>query len=162
MKFKGQAFETMMLVISVIVAIAILGALLGILGGVGGGFGSDSKDAIKDAIKKIEQRGVGVETKDKVDFNQGSVLPEELVVGTSVSVSQLHIYCVPSDSILCSGDNAPVKIGSPDNSYDVSKKASGTIVVAKGAASTNYHICVGNKEALTTIVSECKNKATSG
>lgn len=57
MKFrqrKGQAFETMMLVISVIVALAILGVLLNILGGVGGLFNpSNPVDSIKKELIRV-------------------------------------------------------------------------------------------------------------
>ncbi|MDP3742703.1 MAG: hypothetical protein Q8R15_05290 [Candidatus Micrarchaeota archaeon] len=56
MKFRqrrGQAFETMMLVISVIVALAILGVLLGILNSLPGIGGADAQQAFKEELKKI-------------------------------------------------------------------------------------------------------------
>jgi len=155
--FRGQAFETMMLVISVIVAIAILGALLGILGGVGGGFGSDSKDAIKDAIKKLEQRGVGIETKEKVDFNPGSALAEELVGGSAIAANQIEIYCSDSSKI-CDPATGPVSFTDGSSSYDVKKKASGVLVIKKLSDKVNYVICIGDKEKLSAIVADCKDR----
>ncbi len=49
---RGQAFETMMLVISVIVALAILGVLLGILNTFSFS-GSDAEQVFKEELKKV-------------------------------------------------------------------------------------------------------------
>ncbi|MFH0714077.1 MAG: hypothetical protein V1722_00350 [Candidatus Micrarchaeota archaeon] len=51
-KRRGQAFETMMLVISVIVALAILGVLLGILNTFSFS-GSDAEQVFKEELKKV-------------------------------------------------------------------------------------------------------------
>ena len=160
MKFRGQAFETMMLVISVIVAIAILGALLGILAGIPGIGTGEAKTAIRDLLKTIEQSGVGIETKEKVDFNVGVTLVDQLVQGTSIQTDLIKLHCAP-DSTICGDDTKPVVISSTQD-LDVKKKVKGTIVVGKASDKRQYHVCIGDIEILSKIKEECRTQMTSG
>ncbi len=68
---KGQAFETMMLVISVIVALAILNVLMGIISGVQLNVQNSVDQQMHDAVKKIADDGYGFSTPQKGVLKKG-------------------------------------------------------------------------------------------
>ena len=80
MAVRGQAFETMMLVISVIVALAILGVLTGILGGLQIGVTSAPDQAMHDQLKQIVSSGYGYSVPQKVTLKKGTTLDLRSVV----------------------------------------------------------------------------------
>ena len=90
---RGQAFETMMLVISVIVAIAILGVLLNILGGLS--FGASKPAAvINDGLKEISTKGYGVTQPKETAFEPGTtILSREVIDGTTIQPSEMRYSC---------------------------------------------------------------------
>ncbi len=128
-KRRGQAFETMMLVISVIVAVAILGVLLGFLGNIGFNV-ANAKTVIPDLIKKVSNEGFGTESKDNVDFaKDDTIYIENLISGSSVPASKLHV-CI-GDEIK---DALEFKTASkPEDAYiNVKSGVKAAIAVCKG------------------------------
>lgn len=77
---RGQAFETMMLVISVIVALAILGVLTGILGGIRTPFGGDPSEKIFTELKKIASSGYGQSLPQQIQIPKGTKLDMRTVL----------------------------------------------------------------------------------
>ncbi|MBU1198118.1 hypothetical protein KJ765_06455 [Candidatus Micrarchaeota archaeon] len=71
---RGQAFETMMLVISVIVALAILAVLLNILNIVKIFNPSDPKDSMSSGLKNVQAKGFGISSPQKVTFSEGNTI----------------------------------------------------------------------------------------
>lgn len=142
---RGQAFETMMLVISVIVAIAILGILLGFIGGIGG-FGANAKTVMPDLMKKVQARGVGLEVKDKVEFSSGDrYFPAEVVGETPVNPANVKFSCNTEAGSICgTGTEQPVTVTS--SQIVVNKKISGAVAVCS-ADGINYRVCIGTTSA---------------
>ncbi|HII39412.1 TPA: hypothetical protein HA318_05425 [Candidatus Micrarchaeota archaeon] len=132
---RGQAFETMMLVISVIVALAILGVLMNILGGIGGGIGSDPKQAIKQKVEEQAGKpGATSPIKTKVTVTELRINKLDVLGGTTLSQDEFEFLCDPaievgeplqcddtSDSrvTLQKGDYYVVACGNPDAAVDV-------------------------------------------
>ncbi len=147
---RGQAFDTMMLVISVIVAIAILGLLLGFLGGIGG-FGAKAKDVIPDLVKKVQAKGFGLELKENVEFNKGDSIYQRDAIGQApISKDDLKFDCVRSDASCGTASDSPVFLGS--NNLVGNQKISLTVAVCLGELSStvgegNYLVLVGKKTA---------------
>ncbi len=131
-KRRGQAFETMMLVISVIVAVAILGVLLGFLGNIGFNV-ANAKTVIPDLIKKVSSEGFGVEAKENVDFSQDDVIyVENMIKGSSIPAANLQI-CVGSN--LKSGDTPlkpPTGTITGDSAIEVKSAVRAAIAACKG------------------------------
>ena len=141
MKKRGQAFETMMLVISVIVAVAILGILLGFLGGIGT-FGANAQTVMPDLVKKVSNTGYGLEVKDNVEFTAGNRFYPRTAIGEApVDEGQITFECANSAAI-CTGDNAPITVQT--DQVIVNSKISGSIAVCTGDGS-KYVILIGNK-----------------
>lgn len=84
MAARGQAFETMMLVISVIVALAILNVLMGIIQGVNVNVQNSVDQQMHDALKQVAKDGYGFSTPQKgvlkkgVRLNSRSILKNDL------------------------------------------------------------------------------------
>jgi uncharacterized protein (UPF0333 family) len=79
---RGQAFETMMLVISVIVALAILAVLMNIIGGITG-IGQGQPDKIMhDALKEMVQKGYGYSQPQEAVIKKATIIDSKQVVGT--------------------------------------------------------------------------------
>ncbi|MEK6923989.1 MAG: hypothetical protein AABW54_02000 [Candidatus Micrarchaeota archaeon] len=132
---RGQAFETMMLVISVIVALAILAVLMGILGGFRFGVG-DPKSAMQDQLSQIQQRGYGSVAAQQVTFEVGDVFLKEAIKNTPILTDDVCIIC---DKTLCT-TTTPIK-------------ASGTCSTTKGFVSvTNPQTSTATKLTVTSKV----------
>ena len=137
---RGQAFDTMMLVISVIVAIAILAILLGFITGIGS-FGTSAKDVIPDKLKKINSAGYGIELVDSAQFKSGDIITNVgLVKGLSILAEDLHICC---DSSLCPTSKDPLSLsGTGASQYlKVVRDVKAAIAVCS-QDSTNYFVAV--------------------
>ncbi len=106
---RGQAFETMMLVISVIVALAILAVLLQILGGFRFGVG-DPKSAMSDQLRQIQGRGYGVLSAQEVTFEVGTVFMKEVIRDIPVLESDVCFIC---DNNLCGVSGKPLVPSTP-------------------------------------------------
>lgn len=154
---RGQAFETMMLVISVIVAIAILTILLGFLGGISFG-ATDAKSVISDLLKAVDRKGVGLDQKAPATFDK-TIFAAEVTAGTAILKEDVKFYC-EDDATFCGGSGgAPINIGSGGaSSIKVTRKANGAIVVCKGEGKTEYSVCVGRPERLNDVADACSSK----
>jgi len=141
MKMRGQAFETMMLVISVIVAVAILGILLSFLGGIGT-FGANAKEVLPDLVKKVSQRGYGVEVRGKVEFTAADRFYRKNAIGESaVAENNLDFFC--DDDAICGDKSAPLTV--TENSIVVNKKITGAIATCTEDG-VEYHIFIAAKD----------------
>ncbi|MFH1750084.1 MAG: hypothetical protein ABH863_00220 [Candidatus Micrarchaeota archaeon] len=160
---RGQAFETMMLVISVIVALAILGVLLNILGVFGGGvIGGKPLSIIKDGLRDLHSRGYGTNTPQKITFEKGEELRRgELVTDLPITSRDIKFSCATdADEICGSGDDAPLDLS---DTLISSKKKIDVIVVtcANEQRDTEPRYCVTISsiskpgQATKTCVIEC-------
>ncbi|MDP2717717.1 MAG: hypothetical protein Q8P02_03160 [Candidatus Micrarchaeota archaeon] len=155
LKFKpmrGQAFETMMLVISVIVAIAILGVLLNILGGVSFGV-NDPTEVMKTELKNIVSSGFGVSQPKEAEFKTGSIILRKAVIADSPVVeNELEFQC--SDSNLCGGTSAPLDV--QRDSVTINRNSKGWIVVCGDDTSTrDPKYCIGIGRQQTGARTDC-------
>lgn len=145
---RGQAFETMMLVISVIVAVAILGILLGFIGGIGT-FGANAKTVMPDLMKKVSQRGSGLEIKDKVEFSAGDRIYQKDAVGEA-AISPNKVTFVCQDTDLCEGDG-PLDI--TEQRIAVNSKINAVIAVCSNDG-VEYKVVVGSQVEATSEKAE--------
>lgn len=109
-KRRGQAFETMMLVISVIVAIAILGVLTGILGGLGT-IGTDWRGTVSQGIKEVGTYGIS--SAKTITVKKGDSLDAKQATQNIQSFIPADVEFILSDQIT-SGQEFEVS-GSDDN-----------------------------------------------
>lgn len=100
---RGQAFETMMLVISVIVAVAILGILLMFIGKIGPFGMTDARTAMQSCLREVHTRGYGLCMKESVNFKAGDiVLRKELLMDVPIPETSLTFQCKDKD--ICTKD----------------------------------------------------------
>jgi hypothetical protein len=140
---RGQAFDTMMLVISVIVAVAILGMLLGFLGGIGG-FGAKAKDVIPDLVKKVQQKGFGLEPKDKVEFTKGDSIYRADAKGTApISTDSVNFMCYDSANSICSSSSDTPLTVSQHGSIVCNENIAVAVVVCFNDRDSTYIVGIG-------------------
>ncbi len=152
---RGQAFETMMLVISVIVAVAILGILLMFIAKIGPFGLSDAKSAMKDGLRTIYNQGYGLSTPAKVTFQAGSVIVRgELTTDIPISSDKIKFNC--SDASIC-GKDLPLFIGNKNDTVTVSSGITAYISVCKGS-SAYYCVAINSEAAAAT--DGCKTLCT--
>ncbi|MBI5036784.1 hypothetical protein HZC09_05575 [Candidatus Micrarchaeota archaeon] len=136
---RGQAFETMMLVISVIVAIAILGVLLNILGGISFGVG-DPKAVMTDGLKSIQAKGFGVTQPKKSNFEVNAyVMRGEVIGDLPVLEDELEFACASSSGI-CDNDKLVVTKKSVDAKTNIEVYIT---VCGDSTKTRNPKYCVG-------------------
>ncbi len=164
---RGQAFDTMMLVISVIVAIAILGVLMNILGGVGSLTGvQDPATVMKNGLKNIVSSGYGTSTPQKLDFPKDAYIDAQSVIGDApILAAEIAFEC--QDTNLCSGSSGALDIKEGGRSSDlasitVNQKTQAWIVICGNADKKDTpRYCVGiarqGAEARTACTSKCLN-----
>ena len=105
MRSRGQAFETMMLVISVIVALAILNVLMGIIQGVQVNIIGTPDDAMHDALREIVKEGFGYSPPLKATLKKATRLDMRSVVKNDLpeldpTGNDANIrFCVNTDEI---------------------------------------------------------------
>ena len=158
---RGQAFDTMMLVISVIVAIAILGVLMNILGGIKIGV-NDPAAVMKTDLKSIVSSGYGISQPKKVDFNKGvEVLPLSVIGDSPITEKELGFFCGTPD--FCQGADSAIDVRK--DMILVNKNSQAYIVVCgnDGAArSQAFKYCVGigrqANDARDVCTKECLGK----
>ncbi|MFQ5406261.1 MAG: hypothetical protein ACE5DI_03845 [Candidatus Micrarchaeia archaeon] len=140
---RGQAFDTMMLVISVIVAVAILGVLLGFIGSINLTT-TDAKMVMSDLMKTVDQRGHGLELKEG-EFAEGSRIFRVDARGElPIKTDKIQFHC-SSNGFCDGGSEAPLKVNGRE-SITVDEKISATIVVCKEVSGGDYHICIGERD----------------
>lgn len=98
---RGQAFETMMLVISVIVALAILNVLMGIIQGVQVNVQGTAQDMMHDELKKLAGDGYGYSTPQKAILKKGTRLNSRAVLKSDLpQLNAKYIrFCVDRQEI---------------------------------------------------------------
>ncbi|MFH1257645.1 MAG: hypothetical protein V1658_01810 [Candidatus Micrarchaeota archaeon] len=109
---RGQAFETMMLVISVIVALAILGVLFSIIGGIRGVTGNPSQE-IEDGFKKLHNKGIGSQPPKVVQFDEGQAIYAKSFETTISGTAEEILFVCDDNSNICgrgSDDSKPISI----------------------------------------------------
>ncbi|MFA6048845.1 MAG: hypothetical protein WC792_02785 [Candidatus Micrarchaeia archaeon] len=156
---RGQAFETMMLVISVIVAVAILGVLLGFIGSINLTT-TDAKMVMTDLLKKVDQQGHGLELKVG-EFAEGSRIFKVDAIGElPIPSDKVEFACANSGRSICGGGSgAPLSVTA--SSVVANQKISAAIVVCKTASGSNkgkYYVCIGDKDNKNSASNDCASK----
>lgn len=153
---RGQAFDTMMLVISVIVAMAILAVLLGFIKGIPV-LGQEPVNIIRTDISNVQQAGFGVQPAQKLVFTKDSlVLREAVTANLPIRPEEVAFACY-SGSVIC-GDNALVV---SDNSMDAKQDltAYGVVCGNERSGTSDVLYCVGigrnSAEARDACVARC-------
>ena len=141
---RGQAFDTMMLVVSVIVALAILAVLLNIFPNLPFP-GSDYKDTVRKELKAMHTQGYGVSVPQKVTVPQGSsFFRGEAIAGLPLKTEDVGFFC--DDSSICNGD--PLQL--QDDTLRSSAKIEVFLAVCANtgrAAQPNYCVSFARKPA---------------
>lgn len=84
---RGQAFETMMLVISVIVALAILAVLMGILQPGIITPGNSPATIMHDGLREISTKGYGITVAKQATFDKGTIILKNDVRGSDLPLT---------------------------------------------------------------------------
>ncbi|MBS3070057.1 hypothetical protein J4220_00945 [Candidatus Micrarchaeota archaeon] len=160
MRFKGQAFETMMLVISVIVALAILGVLLNILGGLSFGVG-DPNAVMQEGLKTVQSKGFGIITAKKATFEKDAlILKRSVIQDVPIAEEELQFAC--GGTAICNADNLDVT----NDKIEANRRIEAQIVVCgdnEKADVPKYCVGVGRsaEEARTACTDKCGIGTTS-
>lgn len=120
---KGQAFETMMLVISVIVALAILGVLLGILGNLPGVGTGDPKLVVKEELKKIAGTYSSGTQPREATLKTGVINTRDITDGTTLLPDSVKF--IVADSL----KDGVIELGESDRSLRATRDLKVTVVV---------------------------------
>lgn len=153
---RGQAFDTMMLVISVIVAVAILAILLGILGPLKPQF-NNPVEIMKSELRSMVSAGFGVSPPREGEFTEGMLILRPAVIGDSpVPSEELAFACEGS---VCQSNSLEVT----DTSVDVKSNLKASIVVCGNERSASkFKYCVGlgrqADDARNACISKCEIK----
>ncbi len=152
---RGQAFETMMLVISVIVALAILAVLMNIIGGIGGIGQGDPDKLMNDKLKNVVTQGYGCTPPTKAVIKRGTTIFAKQIRGDIVSIQDTDKIEVKADAGskitgFSSTDfsSASAKIGT---SAMTSAEAQISFVVCGDATNGKYRICIAQKETVDPV-----------
>ncbi len=152
---RGQAFETMMLVISVIVALAILAVLLNIIGGIGGIGQGEPDKLMHDKLKDVSA-SYGCSAPTKATLKRGTTIFAKQVRGDIVSIQDKDVFNFQVDAQGLPGvtgtsgtvDNANLKaatLSSPEAQIIFVVCADPTGIQGK------YKVCISNKDSSPTI-----------
>jgi len=148
-KTRGQAFDTMMLVISVLVAMAILAVLMNVLNSLN--FNPNSaKEIMKTELKSIATSGYGTSSPKEVAFKKDEYIDVKSVLGdASITENEVQFKCGSESTDLCSGSDAPLNIEeSPGTgSIIVNKNTKAYVVVCGDDSKGQYCISVGRQGA---------------
>ena len=151
-KKRGQAFETMMLVISVIVALAILGVLMGILGNVGGNISADPGQVMKDKLNEIGGKYSAGTTPVTASFPKKTYEVKELVAESSaVLESDLKFVITPKLE-----ESQVLEIDGEGKSFTVLKAFKGVIVACSDPDNNSYVIAIGREKEEKDTASLCR------
>jgi len=152
MRLKGQAFETMMLVISVIVALAILGVLLNILGGISFGVGS-AESVMQDGLKNVQSRGFGITVAKKATFEKDSlILKQSVIKDVPIPDDVFAFKC--DDTIICSTN----KLDVTESRIDAKARLDAYIVVCGDETRSPLKYCVGLGSSELNARTACTTK----
>ena len=105
-KLRGQAFETMMLVISVIVALAILAVLLNVLNIVKPP-GGDPVSTMHNDLQSIQSTGFGITAPKQITLTQSQVvLRNSVIQSIPIQTNQLGFFVYNDFGSGSSGQNS--------------------------------------------------------
>ncbi len=148
---KGQAFETMMLVISVIVALAILGVLLNILGQAGGLFNpSDPVAAIK---KELVNTGGNYDPGDnivEVKLTQGQIINARRVTEDNAEIREDDLMFYLNDNL---GDSVELR---NEKEIKVNSDVAAIVVVCGDPNIPKYVVALARPAAKDALGDECR------
>lgn len=155
-KRRGQAFETMMLVISVIVALAILGVLMGILGNVGGNISADPSQVMKDKLNEIGGKYSAGTTPVTASFPKKTYEVKELVAESSAVLEQdLKFVFTPKLT-----DSQVAELDAEGKSFTVNKAFKGVIVACSNPDTNSYVISIGREKEEKDTAQLCRDSRT--
>ncbi len=144
---RGQAFETMMLVISVIVALAILAVLMNIIGGING-VGQTAPDKLMNsALSTQVSTGYGCSAPQAVTFQRGTSIFADQVRGSIVSLTD-------SDTLTFSVDSALTGITAKPQTAPFTATGQAKLSVAGTSApqtAAYMVVCVNAQSAVKTV-----------
>ncbi len=158
-KTRGQAFDTMMLVISVLVAMAILAVLMNVLNSLN--FNPNSaKEIMKTELKSIVTSGYGTSSPKQVEFKKDEYIDVKSVLGdAAVSENEVRFVCGRDSTELCTGGDAPLNLDDKegDGSITVNKNTKAYVVVCGDDSKGKYCIAVGRQgsDARSTCTDTC-------
>lgn len=156
-KSRGQAFETMMLVISVIVALAILAVLMGILGGIGTQFGSDPKSVMHDGLREVSSKGFGMTAAKKATFEKGVIILRKDVIQTDVAIQQDDMKFFGDGIITGTAATSPVQLDSSGKQITTNSKVDAYITVCGDASKPSApYYCIAIARQPDKSTSTCK------
>lgn len=165
MNFRGQAFDTMMLVISVIVALAILAVLLNIIGGITGIGQGDPSSLMHTQLKNMVTAGYGCSSPQTTTITRGTSIFAKQIQGDIASIQ-------PPDQLEFMIDTASASEGITGTSGDFgasnqaflkaptlsSQSAQIVFVVCANTQATPnqiFNICIGPTTS-SSMISNCK------
>jgi len=160
---RGQAFETMMLVVSVIVALAILAVLMNILGIIKLFNPSDPKAVMHDGLKEVQSKGYGITIPKKTTFSTSTFLARELLSDIPIPETWVGFYCEEDESGLCgSGDDAFINVPTAGGKQLTVKKTVEAYVAVCGdqssIATTHPKYCIAVAIDAEKASSDCMTK----
>ena len=162
---RGQATETMMLVVSVIVALAILAALMNILGIVKIFNPSNPTDVMKSGVKSLQSGGgYGYSIPQKTSFVKGTRVNRQTIVGdTGLQVSDVTLVCGDTGAAgICvgSGTTSPITgSASGGSTLVVNNNIDAFIVICANAdqAAGKPKYCISVAKEANVASTECKS-----
>ncbi len=153
-KKRGQAFETMMLVISVIVALAILGVLLNILGGVGGLFNpSNPVESIKKELTRIGGQYSPGEAPVEVKLAKDQTIDARQVTQDNPNILEEYLTFKVHDSLAEAVDQVDEK------RIKVKRDVQAVIVACGDPNAPKYAVAFGHPSKAAEVADECRSAA---
>lgn len=157
---RGQAFETMMLVISVIVALAILAVLMNIIGGIGGIGQGEPDKLMHDKLKDVVTQGYGCSAPTKAIIKRGTTIFARQIKGDIVSIQDTDKFKFDSGvtGVVGSGTTVGGTGGAKLVSASLSSPEAQIVFVVCGdstATTPAYTICIDSKDTGTKVTG-CK------
>ncbi|MBI5224299.1 hypothetical protein HY989_00340 [Candidatus Micrarchaeota archaeon] len=157
---RGQAFETMMLVISVIVALAILGVLLQILGIVKIFNPSDPAATMSQDLKKVQTKGYGIEVPRKLTLSK-SIIDVKGVI-TDIPILEDDVKFVCDDDAICGSDKA-ISLEKDDKRVVIKNNVEVFVAVCGDASNDNgAKYCVAFSRTETGATESCDKGCLGG
>jgi hypothetical protein len=155
-KLRGQAFETMMLVISVIVALAILAVLLNILGSFTSP-GSNPVSTMHNDLQSIQSTGFGITAPKTMTLGANLVILRNSVI-QSVPIQESQLGFFVSNDFVANGQQGTSPVTGTNSQGSSCTGGSGTGSATCSTAMTVgpqdiqvYEVACGNTQATTTV-----------
>ncbi|GEM_PF-1125362 len=146
---RGQAFDTMMLVIAVIVALAILGVLVSIIGGVSSNEDNSVESQMRISLKQVSASEYGFSEPQKGVVKLGARLSSKGVVGADLPGINPDIvrFCISRDTE--SGFEDAAVPATPGTPCDLTTGSGATEVGPTGKQTAFWFVVCGDANAGT-------------